>query len=861
MLVKKTKPITASTRRTTKKAALSKGGVVSRRVSKQSAIKSITVEVTQSDYLNHYVSPHLIDLKPFGRSVASVELPMEESVETYFNPSSQVSTVPEAVSETLTKQKIEALRREIAAMLGLKPEITPAASAVGRHWWQRESASESATPTSKLARKKAVKTTAAEPPLTFTVRQITEHSVGLTKQVIVVLDQGVNRLVEPLRLIILPTSAKALLAFVVAAVLLVLPIGGIQYYRTVTGAQSTIISTAQAAADTLRDAGGDMSNEDLVMAGSKFNVARQQFHLAAEQLQQVTAAVAGLVQLIPMANTKLDTAKNLLIIGQATAQAGQQLTDGLTALEQSDATVVEKVVVFRQYLDSAQPALEAVAAAAPKVDISLLPLAQQIPFVALYQKLPTVIASVKRFAAVSRLAEQALGQQTLKRYLVIFQNNHEVRPTGGFIGSYALVDVVNGEIIDLEIPGGGSYDLQGSLRTTVAAPAPLRLINDRWEFQDSNWFPDFPTAAKKILWFYQQAGGPTVDGVVAINASVMEQLLAKIGSVSVGDKTVTAESFFPVVQKAVELEYDRSVNQPKAIIADLAPMVINQLLHADREQLLGIMGVLNRSLQTRDVQFFFTDIELQNQLTALGWDNGIRTTDSDYLMVINSNIAGQKTDAVINQQVFHAAAIADDGQVTDTVQLIRYHQGVAGELFTGVRNVDYVRFYVPAGSVLVSATGFEEPPAELFGQTQYQQDQDLLAISGLGQTDATTGLRINDEFGKTVFGGWVQVDPGESAVATIIYRLPFRVTGPKVASSLTWLDAIQQRLGLVAPTAHYGLLVQKQSGVEGELYTNVTAPVSWQVAWQYPAEPLRIASQSTQQAFDQDQMIDILYTR
>jgi len=830
-------------------------------VSKKNIAKSIVVEVTQSDYLNHYVSPHVIDLKPLGRSVAAAELPMEESVATYFKPSPQILTTPEVVPEEVTKQKIESLRREIAAILEPATEVNSPQTVINRSWWQKARANRPAALAAKPVRSKLVKDTVAEPPLTFTVRQITDRSVGLTKQVIVVLDQGVNKLAEPFRLITLPTSVKALLAFVVAAVLLVLPIGGIQYYRTATGAQSTIISTAQAAAETLRDAGSDISNKDLITAEAKFGAARQQFHLAAEQLQQVTSAVAGLVRLIPTANNKLDTAKSLLVIGQATAQAGQQLTDGLTALEQSDATVVEKVTAFRQYLESAQPALEAVVAAAPKIDISLLPLAQQVPFVALYQKLPTVVASVKRFTVVSYLAEQALGRQSLKRYLVVFQNNHEVRPTGGFIGSYALVDVVNGEIADLEIPGGGSYDLQGSLRASVAAPAPLRLINDRWEFQDSNWFPDFPTAAKKILWFYQQAGGPTVDGVVAINASVMEQLLAHIGPVSAGEQTITAESFFPVVQKAVEIDYDRAVNQPKAIIADLAPVVIDQLLHADREQLLGIMGVLNQSLQTRDVQFYFTDTELQNQLVELGWDNGIRATAGDYLMVVNSNIAGQKTDGVINQQVFHSAAIAASGQVTDTVQLIRHHQGVAGELFTGVRNVDYVRFYVPAGSAIVSATGFEEPPAELFGQTQYQQDSDLLTISGLSSIDPATGLHVNNEFGKTVFGGWVLVDPGESVVATISYRLPFLVTAPKLASSLTWLDSVQQRLGLVAPTAHYGLLVQKQSGVDGELYTTVTAPAAWQVAWQYPAEPLHTASQSTQQAFDSDQMIDILYTR
>ena len=94
------------------------------------------------------------------------------------------------------------------------------------------------------------------------------------------------------------------------------------------------------------------------------------------------------------------------------------------------------------------------------------------------------------------------AKDQLRRYLVVFQNNTELRATGGFIGSFALVDFANGKIKHIEIPTGGPYDLAGSLRETVMSPQPLHIVNPIWQFQDANWFPDFPTSAKKIMWFY-----------------------------------------------------------------------------------------------------------------------------------------------------------------------------------------------------------------------------------------------------------------------------------------------------------------------------------------------------------------------
>src|SRR5690606_8343561 len=111
------------------------------------------------------------------------------------------------------------------------------------------------------------------------------------------------------------------------------------------------------------------------------------------------------------------------------------------------------------------------------------------------------------------------------------------------------------------------------------APRALQLINARWELQDANWFFDWPTSAQKIAHLYDQSGGPTVDSVIAVDTAVMEELLKFLGPVELAayDKEIDAVNFRQILQQHVEVDYDKTLNQPKKIIADLAPLMLERL--------------------------------------------------------------------------------------------------------------------------------------------------------------------------------------------------------------------------------------------------------------------------------------------
>ncbi|KKR89479.1 MAG: hypothetical protein UU36_C0026G0003 [Candidatus Uhrbacteria bacterium GW2011_GWE2_41_1153] len=168
------------------------------------------------------------------------------------------------------------------------------------------------------------------------------------------------------------------------------------------------------------------------------------------------------------------------------------------------------------------------------------------------------------------------------------------------------------------------------------------------------------------------------------------------------------------------------------------------------------------------------DNKLQSDIKALGWSGSLLQTDGDYLMVVDSNLGGGKTDSVIKQDIDVDVEIQADGSIINTVTITKEHTGLANALFEGINNVDYLRLYVPKGSELLQASGFEIPDESLFkiANAPLATDKDLLLWTSNFTQDPISGTDIWNEQGKTVFGNWMQTKPGETEIVTFTYRLP-----------------------------------------------------------------------------------------
>ncbi|MDX9893061.1 MAG: DUF4012 domain-containing protein [Patescibacteria group bacterium] len=632
--------------------------------------------------------------------------------------------------------------------------------------------------------------------------------------------------VEFLSLVIPKDWPKKISIFLMMSLIFVLPLQALSYYQDLQDTKDRILLATNEAIENLKKGEQAAINLNLAGADYEFDQAKLNFNLAQREVENLNSLATEIVKIFPGKGQSVNAGINLLAAGQIAAETGQILINSgqrfmsATGIENYYESLVAFESDLRIVIDKFNEAKQKIVS----VDPADLPAENRQDFEKVLKDLDKIELSLKTVLTIDKSALKMLGQNQWQRYLVIFLNNNELRATGGFMGSYALVDVDRGQIKKINIPGGGTYDLQGSLIPKVAAPEPLRLINARWEFQDSNWWPDFPTAAKKIQWFHENSSQPSVDGVIVLTSTLMERLLGIFGPIEMPEygRTITSENFVLETQKIVELEYDKEENRPKQFIADLAPMLLEKIFSANQQQFEQLFGLFKDALNQRQLQAYFNDYQIETLLRQFGWSGELRQTDGDYLSVVHTNLAGGKSDGVIDQTIQHQAEIKADGTIIDTVKLIRRHQGTKGQdIFTGVQNNSYVRFYVPPGSVLLAAEGFQKPPAELFDQPdpELKPDTDLLSIETDRQFDQQTGTDIYRENGKTVFGNWLQLKPGEVQQATIRYRLPFKLAleGENIF--------------------YYSLLVQKQAGsLNNQLISNLILDNHFKPLAKFPAD-------------------------
>jgi len=420
---------------------------------------------------------------------------------------------------------------------------------------------------------------------------------------------------------------------------------------------------------------------------------------------------------------------------------------------------------------------------------------------------------------------ELLGGNGPRTYLFLFQNNHELRPTGGFIGSYARLDINQGQIRQFFVDG--IFNPDGQLKENIVPPGPIQKISAGWSLHDSNWFPDFPTSAEKAMFFYEKTGGPTTDGVIALTPVVLERLLRVLGPIDLPDYgiTVDADTFMPLIQEEVETKYNKEENSPKRILGDLTGVMLNRILVAPKgEMLFQLADTMVSLCNEKHILVYARNQSVEDLIGHSGWSGEMLSTPYDYASVIHTNVNGYKTDGVIQESIQHVASIQDDGSVIDTITITRKHNGgnTPYEWWNKV-NADYMRVYVPLGSELLSAEGMtpEFPPAPLdYDALGFRRDAEVEHEEASIKIDESSGTRVGEEFGKTVFGNWVYVSPGESVTVTYRYRLPFKLPITVLTDQ---------------PPIPFSVLFQKQAGTQGiQLRSKIEFPTHWQPIWQSP---------------------------
>lgn len=364
-------------------------------------------------------------------------------------------------------------------------------------------------------------------------------------------------------------------------------------------------------------------------------------------------------------------------------------------------------------------------------------------------------------------------------FLIMLQNNYELRPGGGFLGQYGVLKVKDGKIISFVVEDANLLDQRiKDANIKITPPWPLTRYGQvrRWLLHDSNFSPDFPTNAAKAEYFYRLGGGrERFDGVIAINADVLNHVIGITGPITIaGFGTYTSDD------AAIRLEADVEKNflgedvpaelkqARKTVMKRLATEIVNHISNLNDVKKFADLGL--EELRDKNVQLFFKDPALQGIVSSVYWDGSVaKDWNNDFLMVVDANIGALKSDYYVKRSLDYIVDFTGAKPIA-TLTYSYNHTATYGDWRTSDYHT-YTRVLAPTGA-------------------KY--------IEGSRQKTGGVSTANDTAFKKTVFSYKVDALMNQTLPTSIQYELPDTITAD-----------------------NYQLLIQKQSGT-GDIPVKVT---------------------------------------
>ena len=264
----------------------------------------------------------------------------------------------------------------------------------------------------------------------------------------------------------------------------------------------------------------------------------------------------------------------------------------------------------------------------------------------------------------------AFGLDEEQRYLILAQNNDEIRPSGGFIGTWGWMTVRSGRItafdyfptqVDSPVP-------PSDLNIYDHYPIPdwwLQYENPIYAAWDGSWFTDFRKTAEMSTWYYTNGGNQfaELDGVIAIDVTGFQYILDALGEVTVPNQNivVNADNFREVVYDI--RAYGEGPIPHKLFVADLYKTIFeeSQNISRDPEMSTAIFGAILQSLREKHIMFYLTDDAVQKPLEILNWSGQLAQGDTqDFVGVFDANLGNKSNSSIIRQLTYDVTINADN---------------------------------------------------------------------------------------------------------------------------------------------------------------------------------------------------------
>lgn len=275
-------------------------------------------------------------------------------------------------------------------------------------------------------------------------------------------------------------------------------------------------------------------------------------------------------------------------------------------------------------------------------------------------KIGDAAAIATRATTASRIVPQMLeGKHT---YLLIFQNNAEIRATGGLPGAFARLDVDNGSIkLGAQGTGGSLGELPTSATPLTDEESALftdLLVTD---FRDANFTPDFPRAAEIATAIVKQERNVDIDGVISIDPVTLSYLLKGIGPVELADGTrLTTDNAIDTLLNGVYVTFPRGADQDD-FFASATQKIFDKVLAGAGDPTV-ILRALTRGTNERRVSMWSKDAAVTKAIagTPLAHELPTGDTASPALGFYLNDATGAKMQYYLDYSVAGKAAKCTD---------------------------------------------------------------------------------------------------------------------------------------------------------------------------------------------------------
>ena len=626
---------------------------------------------------------------------------------------------------------------------------------------------------------------------------------------------------------------------------------GVQHLLTV----KTLFSASKTGGSTASSTSKLLDTNTLLQANKELVAARNDF-VQTQSIIDHASVIPFVEQYAPQYRPQITSARAASRVGEDVANMGQVLIKTVLTLaprlrgpllnaSNTPLITAADLKLIDTTINDVLPYVNDIQQQSQQMSLSALPVSvhQRQQIEQLLQLLPQVKSILTQSHSYLDAVGWLLGVDGQRTFLVQTMDRGELRPTGGFTGQYGELHVTGGRVAPFSLRDISLIEYADNSPTTDhSAPVAYRswwpFAN--WGLRDSNLSADFPTSAQIAIDQYKSETHRQVDGVILFTPFLIEHVLRVTGPIRIPayNETITSQNLEArlhyyqldnagIAKQASISGSNSSTSDRKQFTSLVARTLMDNVRHSSPMTLLAIGQQMLHDLQTKDLQIYLSNSQLENLLSQQGYAAQVdHSTTHDGLYVVQANVSASKASQYVKTTLHDTVTLDTNGGATHDLQMTLAYTQL--NFVYGLDTYrDYVRFYVPPSAKFLGGDGFDTgtplcggPLAACNAKSIYPHDemicpagQYFAGASAPMLNDNYTGAWhpldtiggptnfTSDEAGRAMFGGYVVIPKNCTMTVTLSWYVP--------------------------PIGHsgYDLLVQRQAGTFPELdLTVLSAP-------------------------------------